>query len=138
MSVMSTVWEDTDGCAKQYRCALSINLMTLLSSSYGIIMDFTINAIIHGNNVVDGLNATNKHYLKGKMELMGKLESKDNTNIKMLPSASKYVSIKFSDQCLHILNNKEILNGIKGSTKMQKKTITIKISITYIKCPIEL
>ena len=38
----------------------------------------------------------------------------------MLPSASRYVSIKFSDKCLHIINNKEILNGLKGSTKMQK------------------
>ena len=29
---MSKVWEDTDGCAKQYRCALAIYLVTLLSS----------------------------------------------------------------------------------------------------------
>ena len=27
---MSIVWEDTDGCAKQYSCDLSINLMTVL------------------------------------------------------------------------------------------------------------
>ena len=39
----------------------------------------------------------------------------------MIPSASKYVSIKFADQCLHILNNKETLNGIKSITKMQKR-----------------
>ena len=54
------------------------------------------------------------------MELMGKLAGKDTKNIGMLPSASKYVSIKFAYQCLHIINNKEILNGLKGSTKMQK------------------
>ena len=62
---MSTVWEDTDGCAKQYRCDLDIYLMTMLSSSYGIIIDCSINAPCHGNNVVDGLNATDKGYLKG-------------------------------------------------------------------------
>ena len=28
---MSTVWEDTNGCAKQYRCDLDIYLMNLLS-----------------------------------------------------------------------------------------------------------
>ena len=65
MSGMSTVWEDTDGCAKKYRCALTIYLMTLLSSSYGIIMDHAMNPPGHGNNVVDGLNATDKNYLKG-------------------------------------------------------------------------
>ena len=134
MSGMLTVWQDTDGCANKYRCALSIYLMTMLSSSYGIIMDHAINATGHIKNVVDRLNTTEKSYLKGEMELMGKLEINDTTHIGIILSASKYVSIKFSNQCLHILNNKEILNGLKGSPKMQKNTVTIKISITYIQC----
>ena len=58
VSGMSTVWEVTDGCAKKYRCALDIYLMTVLSSSYGIIMARAINAPGHRNNVVDGINAT--------------------------------------------------------------------------------
>ena len=37
MSGMSTVWGDTDGCDKQYRCVLDIYLMNVLSSSYAII-----------------------------------------------------------------------------------------------------
>ena len=71
------------------------------------------------------------------MELIGILESNDTTKIGMLPSASKYVSNKFSDQCLHILNNTERLNGIKGRKKTKKK-IKIQISITYIQCSKEL
>ena len=63
--------------------------MTVLSYSYGIIMDRAINAPRNGKNVVDGLNATGKHYLKVKMELMGKLSSNDTTYIGMLTSASK-------------------------------------------------
>ena len=69
-------------------------------------MDHTINAPCYGNNVLYGLNATDKHYLKGEMELIGKLSGINTTNIGMLTSDSKYVSIKFADQCLHILNNK--------------------------------
>ena len=80
--------------------------MNVLPSSYGIIMDRAINAPGHGNNVVDGLNATNTGYLKGKMELIVKLVSKNTTDIGILPSALKYVSIKFAYQCIHILNNK--------------------------------
>ena len=34
------------------------------------------------------------------------ITSNDTTNIGILSSASKYVSINFADQCLHILNNK--------------------------------
>ena len=74
---ISTVSEDTDGCVKQYRCDLAMYLMNVLSSSYGIIMDREINAPGHGKNVFDGLNATNKNCLKGKMEPIGKLASND-------------------------------------------------------------
>ena len=116
---MSTVCEDTDGCANQYRCALDIYLMTVLSSSYGIIMDCEINEPVHGKSVVDGLNETDKCYFKDQMEPIVRLASNDTSKIGILPSASKYASIKFSDQCINIINNKEILNGLKGSTKMK-------------------
>ena len=52
------------------------------------------------------------------MKLVGKLVRNYTTNIGILPSASKDVSVKFSYQFLHIINNKEGLNGLKGSTKM--------------------
>ena len=64
MSGMSTLWEDTHGCSKQYRCALSVYLITLLSSPYDIIFYSALNAPVHGNNFVDGINATNRNYLK--------------------------------------------------------------------------
>ena len=56
--------EDNDYCENQYRCALGFYLMTVLSSLYGIIMDSSINAPGNKNNVVDGINATEKCYLK--------------------------------------------------------------------------
>ena len=83
-------------------------------------MDHEINALCHGNNVLDRFNATDKSNLKGETELMGKLASKDTTNIGILPSASKYVSINFADKCLHTITNKKRLNGLKGITKIQK------------------
>ena len=57
--------EDTYDCVNQYMCALAIYLMTVLSSSDGFIMDCAINAPGHGNNIVDGINATDRCYLKG-------------------------------------------------------------------------
>ena len=81
--------------------------MTVLSFSYGVTIARAINSPGHENNLVYGLNATYKQYLKGKMELMGKVASNDTTNIGILPSTSKYVSINFSDQCLHILSKKK-------------------------------
>ena len=61
---MSVVWEDTNGCTKKYRYALDIFLMTVLSSSYGTITDFEINAPGYLKNVVDGINTMDKRYVK--------------------------------------------------------------------------
>ena len=60
------------------------------------------------------------------MELIGKLGSNDTTKIGELTSASKDVSVKFSYQCLHIINNKERLDVLKGSTKIQKRESIFK------------
>ena len=84
---MSTVWEDTDGCSNKYRCALAIYIMAVLSSLYGVIMDRVINADVHVKNVVDGINTTDKLYLKGGMELLGKLSGNKTSKFGMIPSA---------------------------------------------------
>ena len=65
-------------------------------------MDFAINA----TDIVDGLNATDKIVLREQMEIIGKFASNDISNIGVLPSASKDVSIKFLDLCIHIPNDK--------------------------------
>ena len=65
VSGMSKVMEDTDGYAKQYRWALDTYLMTVLPYSYGTIMNRAIDVLGHGKNFIDGINATDKRYLKG-------------------------------------------------------------------------
>ena len=50
----STVWEDTDDCAK--RNHLTISLINVLSDIFGIILDCAIWSPSHGNNVVDSMN----------------------------------------------------------------------------------
>ena len=77
---MSTVWKDTNGYDKKYRCA-SYVYITMLSYSYSIIMDRAMNSYCHENNVVDILNATDKCYLREQMELIGKLSSNYTSNV---------------------------------------------------------
>ena len=55
------------------------------------------------------------------MELIGKLERNNTSKIGMLPSTSKDVSIIFADKCIHIINNKEILNGLNGRKKSKRE-----------------
>ena len=36
---LSTIWENTDGCTEQYRCASALDLMSVMSQCYSIIID---------------------------------------------------------------------------------------------------
>ena len=63
MSNLSIIWENTDGCAEQYICAISLYLMSFLSQRHSIIFDWGISAPIHGKEVVDGLNSIDKWYM---------------------------------------------------------------------------
>ena len=50
-----TIWEKTDGCAEQYRCASALYLMSVISQCYSIIVDGGTSATGHEKKVVDGL-----------------------------------------------------------------------------------
>ena len=64
---ISTMWDHTDGCTKQYRCAKALYLMSCLASEFDIIIDRLVDAPGHGKDVVDGMNAQDKVYLRHKM-----------------------------------------------------------------------
>ena len=58
-----TMWDQTDGCAKQYRCSIAYYLMSFLSKSYKIVLDRAVDTPGHEKDVVDGFNAVQKRYL---------------------------------------------------------------------------
>ena len=60
---LSTIWENTDGCAEQYRYASALYLMSVISQTYSLIIDQRISAPGHGKEVVDGLNTVDKRYI---------------------------------------------------------------------------
>ena len=71
-----TIWENTDGCAEQYRCASALYLMSVISQTYSLIIDRGISVPGHGKEVVDGLNAVDKYYiyqLMSKVQLPGSI-----------------------------------------------------------------
>ena len=71
---LSTIWENTDGCAEQYKCASALYLMSVMSQTYSLIIDRGISAPGHGKEVVDGLNDVDKHYIyqfMSKVQLPG-------------------------------------------------------------------
>ena len=57
------MWDQTDGCANQYRCSISYYLMSYLSKSYKIVLDRAVDTPGNGKYVVDGFNTVQKRYL---------------------------------------------------------------------------
>ena len=62
-STLSTIWDNNDGFAEQYRCASELYLMSVMPECYSIIIDQGISAPGHGKEVVYGLNDIDKHYI---------------------------------------------------------------------------
>ena len=62
-SSLSTIWENTDGCAEQYICASELYLLSFMSQCYSVIIDSSISATGHGKEVVDGINDIAKCYI---------------------------------------------------------------------------
>ena len=62
-STLSTIWENTDGCAEQYICVSARYLMSVMSQSKSIIIDRGISAPGHVKEVVDGLKAIDRRYI---------------------------------------------------------------------------
>jgi hypothetical protein len=58
------MFDNTDGCAKQYCCAPAIHLLSMLAREFNITINRSVGAPGHGKDLVDGLNACNKQYLK--------------------------------------------------------------------------
>ena len=57
------MWDQIDGCAKQYRCSIAYYLMSFLSKSYQIVLGRAVDTPVHGKDVVDSFNDIHKQYL---------------------------------------------------------------------------
>ena len=60
---LNKIWENTDGCAKQYICASAMYLMSVMFQCYSIIIDLGISASGNGKEVIYGLNDVDKRYI---------------------------------------------------------------------------
>ena len=62
-SSLSTIWEDTDGCADQYICTSALYIMSIMLQCYSDIIDRGISAPGCSKEVVYSINAIDKRYI---------------------------------------------------------------------------
>ena len=63
-----TIWKNTDGCAEQYGCTTALYLLSMLAHAYNLIINCGVGSPLHGREVVNSLNATEKRFISMLMK----------------------------------------------------------------------
>jgi hypothetical protein len=129
MKIGSTKWQDTNGCGKQYRCGTALYLVSLLASQKHVVIDRAIGAPGHGKDIVDGLNATDKRFLKGKMCLIGSPEANDSAHRMVAHSMVEGASKSLAEECARLCSDEVRTSGVKGSVKREKRETNSKLKL---------
>ena len=60
---MSTIWEETDGCTKQYIFETFFYILSIKYVGINVIIDCDVGTPVNGKDVVDIFNTVEKQYL---------------------------------------------------------------------------
>ena len=117
----STIWEQTDGCAEQYRSCAAFFLLSALSQTFDVTIDRAIGAPGHGKDVVDGLNAVDKKYL-ANMTAKTVTPEQDTSNKKMQAHAcTEEQNTSLAAECQRLLSHPSRKDGVTGGSKYNKR-----------------
>ena len=126
-----TTWDQTDVCAKQYRCSIAYYIMSYLSTSYKIVLDRAVDTPGHGKDVVDGFNAVQKRYLATCLRIRSTPE-KDKIDSKRMhvETMTEKGEVSFAEECKRLL---DICDGIgtKGDKKHAKREAKARLKHKY-------
>ena len=112
--------DGTDGCAKQYRCATAMYLLSLLASKYKVVIDRAIGAPGHGKSKIDGLNAVDKRFLRSCMCMIGMPEANDGEKRMAAHAVVEDSSLSFAEECARLCSASDRSAGVKGGAKHAK------------------
>ena len=118
-----TMWDQTDGCGKQYRCSVAYYLLSVLSVKFQIIIDRAVDTPGHGKDVVDGFNAVQKRFLttclrKTSMpEVHNTVTDSDRMQIN---SMTEHGEVSFAVECSRLLIHRDSI-GTTGDKKHAKR-----------------
>ena len=119
-----TMCDQTDGCAKQYRCSIAYYLMYFISKSYQIVLDISVDTTGHGRYVVHGFNAVQKQYLATYliMRSTSKVENIDS-NCMRVDAMTEKGEVNFAKECKRLMDicDEIFIKGDKKHTKRKAK-----------------
>lgn len=133
------MFDETDGCAKQYRCGTALFLMSLLAVTYRITIDRAVGAPGHGKDFVDGLNATDKDFLIGKFRMIGLPEDYGDSGNQTVGAATRIspesmvegTSKSLAVECYRLCSDAARLSGMKSDKKSNKRETNAKLKYRH-------
>ena len=127
-----TKWDQTDGCATQYRCSIAYDLISYLSKSYHIVLDRSVDTSGHEKYVVDGFNAVQKLYLATCLRMRSTPE-KDKIDSKCMrvEAMTEKGEVSFAKECKCLLDLCDEI-GTKGDKKHTKREAKALLKHKYI------
>ena len=123
----SVMWDDTDGCGKQYRCGKAFWLLSFLSHKYQRVIDRLIGAPGHGKGMVDGINGVDKSFLGGCMCLIGTPEANDSEKRMNAASMTENASSSLAQECARLCSTDNRMTGLKGDVKHAKRESNARV-----------
>ena len=126
-----TMCDQTDGCAKQYRCSIAYYMMSYLSKSYQIFLDRAVYTPGNGKDVVGGFNAVQKRYLATCLRMRITPEKDKIENKRMRVEAMKEKGeVIFAKECKRLLDLCDEI-GTKGDKKHAKREAKSRLNHKY-------
>jgi hypothetical protein len=128
-----TMWDQTDGCGKQYRCCIAYYLLSVLSVKFQIVIDRAVDTPGHGKDVVDGFNAVQKRFLQTCLRKTSMPEVHDNVNASdrmNIHSMTEQGEVSFADECMRLLLNRDTI-GTTGDKKHAKREAKARLKSTF-------
>jgi hypothetical protein len=117
----SWMLDNTDGCAKQYRCGTALYLLALLAVTYDIVIDRAIGAPGHGKCEVDGGNAVDKQFIEKKMCLIEAPDAEASARRMAAHAMAEGALLSFAAECVRICSTRERAEGVKSEGKSKKR-----------------
>ena len=123
----AVMYEQADGCSKQYKSGTALWSMSFLSKKYKIVINRMVTAPGHGKGMVDALAGFDKWFIRkhfcavkgvGDHETANKLESYT------VDENGKTVS--FAKRCRDLLSDHDHVFGAKGVRKSRKREMIAK------------
>jgi hypothetical protein len=123
----SWMLDNTDGCAKQYRCGTALYLLALLAVTHGIVVDRAIGAPGHGKCEVDGGNAVDKRFIEKKMCLVEAPDADASSRRMAAHAMAEGAMSSFAAECVRICSTRERAEGVKSEVKSKKREAQAKM-----------